>query len=180
MSLPGPAEQSPRFAIFRAADAVDLEASGVMTLASAPTPAQLEGMAQITQAGTDKGHHTRLLYNAAGFSLAYAWFKSGYPLPLHSHDADCLYYIIGGSLKLGTEMLGAGDGFFVGGGVPYTYVPGEKGVEVLEFRATGNFDIKLLARNPAYWARAAETTRAKQHVWPDERVSPSGLTSTEN
>lgn len=174
MSTSDPSDKPLRFAIFRAADAVDLEASGVMT-AAAPTQAQLEGIAQVAEAGMNAGHHTRLLFAAPGFNLAYAWFKSGFPLPLHSHDSDCLYYIVGGSLKLGTEMLTAGDGFFVGADVPYTYTPGETGVEVLEFRTTDKFDIKLLARNAAFWAKAAATAREKLDVWPEERVPPSGL-----
>lgn len=177
MSTSDPSGNSPRFAIFRAADAIDLEASGAMTTVP-PTQAQLEGIAQAAEAGVSGGHHTRLLYAAPGFSLAYAWFKSGFPLPLHSHDSDCLYYILGGSLRLGTEMLTAGDGFFVGGGVPYTYTPGEHGAEVLEFRTTDKFDIKLLAKNPTFWAKAAKTVREKLDVWPEERVSPSGLSSS--
>ena len=30
--------------------------------------------------------------------VSYIWFKSGYVLPPHSHDGDCLYYILAGSL----------------------------------------------------------------------------------
>jgi hypothetical protein len=37
--------------------------------------------------------------------VSYAWFKSGYPLPLHSHDADCYYLVIAGSMKVGSEVL---------------------------------------------------------------------------
>jgi len=175
MSMSGPSEKSPRFTIFRAAEAVDLEASGAMTPLP-PTPTQMEGIAQAAEAGMNKGHRTRLLYAAPGFSLTYAWFKSGFPLPLHSHSSDCLYYVVGGSLKLGTEVLAAGDGFFLGADVPYTYTPGENGVEVIEFGTTESFDIRLLAKNPAFWAKAAATAHAKLDVWPTETVPPSGLT----
>jgi hypothetical protein len=41
-------------------------------------------------------------------SLCWAWFKSGYVLPRHSHNADCLYYVLGGSLRLGSVWLKAG------------------------------------------------------------------------
>jgi hypothetical protein len=168
-------EEAPRFAIFRGKDSIDLDASGVMEHV-APSAAELEGIRQIADVDKMRGHYTRLLFSIPGFSLAYGWFKSGYPLPRHSHSTDCLYYIVGGSLKLGTEELKAGDGFFLGGGVPYTYTPGDKGVEVLEFRTANTFDIRLMASNPAFWAKAAETFREKRDVWPTETVSPSGIT----
>ena len=44
-------------------------------------------------------------YTVPGFGLTHVWFKEGYALPLHSHDCDCLYYVIAGSLKMGTEEL---------------------------------------------------------------------------
>jgi hypothetical protein len=164
----------PRFAIFRGENAPSLEESGVMESVP-PSQAVLAGMMQVMDAGMGKGHFTRVLFSAGGMSLAYAWFKSGFPLPRHSHNSDCLYYIVGGSLRLGTEELKTGDGFFIGTDVPYTYTPGENGVEVLEFRTAEQFDIKTLASNPAFWAKAAETAKLKKDVWPGEDVSPSGL-----
>lgn len=173
-----PKHPAPRFAIFRAENALSLEESGVMESVP-PSEAVLEGMQQMAGSGVGNGHFTRVLYAQGGMSLAYAWFKSGFPLPRHSHNSDCLYYIVGGSLRLGTEELKAGDGFFVGADVPYTYTPGDDGVEVLEFRTADQFDIKNLAANPAFWAKAAQTAMAKQDVWPSETVSPSGLIKTE-
>lgn len=167
-------KDAPRFAIFRGESAPSLEESGVMDTVP-PSETVLAGMMQVVDAGMDKGHFTRVLFSQGGMSLAYAWFKSGFPLPRHSHNSDCLYYIVGGSLRLGTEELKTGDGFFVGVDVPYAYTPGENGVEVLEFRTAERFDIKTLAANPAFWARAAEMAKAKKDVWPDENVSPSGL-----
>ena len=160
------------FQIFRGADATP-EDIGIMR--SGPvTPVMAEGGRRMMEAGVEQGHETRLLFAGAGFSLTYVWFKSGYPLPRHSHDVDCLYYILGGSLRLGTEELGTGDGFFVGGGVPYTYVPGPAGVEVLEFRAADAFDIKLLANNPAFWDKALQTVHANRATWErQERPSQS-------
>ena len=46
-----------------------------------------------------------------------------FPCPATVHNADCLYFIVAGSLRLGSEELGPGDGFFLGVDVPYTYVP---------------------------------------------------------
>lgn len=68
----------------------------------------------------------------------------------------------------GQEELGAGDGFFVGQDVPYTYKAGKAGVEVLEFRAADVFNFKVLANNPAFWDKAVETVRSRQSQWAQE------------
>jgi hypothetical protein len=81
---------------------------------------------------------------------------------------DCLYYIVGGSLTIGQEELGVGDGFFVGKEVPYTYRPGAAGVEVLEFRAADSFNIKIMANNPAFWDKAVESVRNQRSAWAKE------------
>jgi hypothetical protein len=126
------------------------------------------GAAKAKEAGMDKGSHLKLLFTMPGFSLVHAWFKSGYPLPRHTHNCDCLYYIVAGALRMGDEELGPGDGFFVGRDVPYRYTPGPAGVEVLEFRATNTFDIKILANNPAFWEEAAKMARDQQSAWAAE------------
>jgi quercetin dioxygenase-like cupin family protein len=69
-----------------------------------------------------------------GFSLLYLWFKPHYPLTRHSHDCDCMYYVISGSLIMGRQVLRAGDSFFVPADAPYQYDAGPEGVEVLEVR----------------------------------------------
>jgi hypothetical protein len=170
-----PAKASPRFEIFRRSDAPSLEESGVLTASTSAEP-DAEGMGEAIQAGIDRGYTTKVLYATPQFSLIYLWYKSGFPLPRHSHDADCLYVVVGGSLRIGTEDLGPGDGFFVGAEVPYAYTAGEMGVEVLEFRSVGTFDIKLLAGD-AFWRKAAERARSKQTAWSAEDVSPSRITS---
>ena len=161
------AAEPARFRIFRKADAVDFETSGHMAPPEL-SPAQIEGAIALDQAGYAAGHTIKLVFSMPGMSLAHVWFKSGFPLPRHSHDAECLYYILAGGIRIGTEELGPGDGFFVGTDVPYTYTPGEHGVELLEFRTSSAFGIDLLANNPAYWAKAAETVRRKQGAWADE------------
>src|SRR5579872_3189024 len=98
------------FQIFRAADAPSLDEAGCMTI---------EPFAP----GLPEGESVRVLVNLPAFSLTHVWFKKDFPLPLHSHDADCLYYIIAGSLRLGTEDLGPRDCFFVPADVPYAYRP---------------------------------------------------------
>lgn len=160
-------ETHPAFAIYRGADARPED--GIPIMRHEPlTAAEADGASRLMQAGIAAGHETRLLFSAAGLSLSYVWFKSAYPLPRHSHDVDCLYHVIGGSLRLGTQVLGKGDGFFVGAGVPYTYTPGPEGVEVLEFRAASAFNIRLHADNPAFWERALRTVHDHGAAWQTE------------
>jgi hypothetical protein len=157
----------PRFTIFRSKDAPG-EADASLMAYESVTPVVAEGSQRATQAGALEGTELRPLFVAPGFSLVYVWFKSAFPLPRHSHNVDCLYYIIGGSLMLGHEELGAGDGFFIGKDVPYLYKPGAAGVELLEFRAADAFNIKVLANNPAFWDRAVETVRSQRGIWASE------------
>lgn len=171
------------FTIFRASDAVELQESGAMH-EDTPTDAEtvraeaMQGaIPQSVHEGVRSGSRARLMFSRPGMSLAYVWFKSGFPLPRHSHDADCLYFIVAGSLRFGDEELGPGDGFFVGKDVPYAYVPGDEGVEVLEFRNAAEFDIKLLANSPAWWKKALARLVERKPVWDAEEASPpSGIT----
>jgi hypothetical protein len=160
-----------RFAIFRREDGRGFEEVDAM-YAEPASPANLEGWPRLAAAGYDDGHETKLLFAAPGFSLTYVWFKSGLPLPRHSHNVDCLYYIIAGSLRMGADDLGPGDGFFIGADTPYAYVPGERGLELLEFRAADRFSIKFLADNPAFWTRAVAEAQARREGWRSE-VRPS-------
>jgi hypothetical protein len=157
----------PRFAIFRAKDAIGAADMTCMTYEPV-SPMVAAATQKALAAGANAGSELKLLFAIPGFSLAYVWFKSDFPLPRHCHNVDCLYYILGGSLNVGQEELGAGDGFFVGRDVPYTYKAGSAGVEVLEFRAADVFNIKLLANNPAFWDMAIETVRSRQSEWEHE------------
>jgi hypothetical protein len=170
-------QEAPRFEIFRRAEAPSLEESGILVASTSAEP-DADGIGEAVQAGIDRGYTTKVLYATPEFSLVYLWYKSGFPLPRHSHDADCLYVVVGGSLRIGTEDLGPGDGFFVGADVPYAYTAGEEGVEVLEFRSVGTFDIKLLAGD-TFWRKAAERARSRQAAWATEEVSPSRISSQE-
>ena len=160
---------NPKFQIFRASDAKSLEETDCMSLPEF-TPAQMEGLAGVHRPDLARGEEVKVLVNIPGFSLAHVWFKKDYPLPRHSHDCDCLYYIIAGSLKMGNEELGARDSFFVGADVPYTYTPGPEGVELLEFRHANQFDFKLLANNPSFWTRAAAIAEQRNDEWRDAKM----------
>ncbi len=165
------AEQDTRFAIYRGADAPDFSEVSVMDMVGV-TPVIAAGIEAAHAEGAPDGDMVKLLFAVPGMSLTYAWFKSGYPLPLHSHNADCLYYIIAGTLQLGNEELGAGDGFFVGKDVPYFYTPGPKGVEVLEFRTADHFDIRFRGETKAFWDKTAASVKRERVNWPGQ-VPPS-------
>lgn len=153
-----------KFQIFRASDAKELMEEGCMTVEPF-TPTQREGMDKLVAAGFMDGDEVKVLVNIPGFSLTHVWFKKDYPLPLHSHDADCLYYIIAGSIKLGTEILGERDSFFIPSGVPYSYRPGPRGAEILEFRHATHFSFINMAKGEAFWEKAAEIAALNSSEW---------------
>lgn len=160
--------KKPSFEVYRAADAPPYSETSCMEY-SGITPVIEDGIVRATAEGADDGNEVKLLFSMPGMSLTYAWFKSGFPLPLHSHNADCLYYIIAGSLKLGTEELGPGDGFYVGTDVPYTYKPGPDGVEVLEFRTADAFDIRFRGNTTAFWDKIVDGLRKEKPGWAGQR-----------
>ena len=153
-----------RFKIFRAKDAPHLMDAKCMTVEPF-SPVQQEGMNRAIAAGYLEGEEIKVLCNLPGFSLTHVWFKEGYPLPLHSHDVDCLYYIIAGSLRMGTEELGPRDSFFIPAGVPYTYKPGPVGVELLEIRHANSFNFVNLAKGEAFWSKAVDATADRREAW---------------
>jgi mannose-6-phosphate isomerase-like protein (cupin superfamily) len=160
-------KRSSRFTIYRGADAKNYAEHNVMPLAGL-TATMAEGLKAYQAGGGGEGQVVKLLYGAPGFSLTHVWFKSAYPLPVHSHNCDCLYYIISGSVQIGRETLSAGDGFFIGADVAYTYVPGPQGVEVLEFRNTDTFNISFKSDSKETWEKAAATLTAQRAAWSQE------------
>lgn len=160
--------KAARFELYRAADAKDYGEHDLQRVDNI-TPAIAEGLAHYT-VGEDDAHGqiVQLLYGAPGVSLTKVWFKSGFPLPLHSHGNDCLYYILAGSLRFGTEELGPGDGFFVGSDVPYTYTAGPDGVEVLEFRNSNELNIRFMSRTKTFWEKAGKQIGARREAWKHE------------
>lgn len=163
-----------KFRIFRAADAKGLMEEGCMTV-EPYTPVQRAGMDKVLEAGFTDGDEVRVLVNIPGFSLTHVWFKKDSPLPLHSHNADCLYYIVAGSIRLGTEELGPRDSFFIPADVPYAYRPGPDGVELLEIRQAGEFNFVNLAKGAAFWDKAAEIAASNREHW---KVAPRPALNT--
>lgn len=161
------ASERPRFEVFRGADAPALEECDCMTWESdAPNLAAIQP--RMAEAMQVRGEYADVPYRRETMSLARAWFKSGFPLPLHTHDSDCLYYIVAGSVRMGSETLEAGDGFFVGAEVPYTYTAGPEGVEILEFRSTDRFNIRVKDKPAASWEKMVDVLRDGAARWADE------------
>ena len=166
-------EEGTKFQVFRAATAPTLEQTDVLRYEGI-TPDIRDGLRGLGAAGIQDGSFAKILINVPGFSLADAWHKSDFPLPLHSHDVDCCYLIIAGDLQVGSEMLGKGDGFFVPAGTPYTFTTGPDGVEFIEYRHANAWNIVFKYRNPESWAKAATTAGDRRDAWQTEQ-QPFGL-----
>jgi mannose-6-phosphate isomerase-like protein (cupin superfamily) len=120
-----------------------------------------------------RGSVTKVLFgdpdsaDDGGVSLVWARFGANYHLPRHSHRCDCLYYVVAGELRMGSQTLGPGDGFFVPTDAPYGYVTGPKGLEVLEFRNVSAFDSQV-HESAAGWAAVVAAVTANQLRWAEE------------
>ena len=118
--------------IFRASEASDFMESGVMSMPQMSDDTKVK-LAEVVGDGSGTGAQVKVLTrqptDAGGFNLVHLWFKANYPLPRHTHDVDCIYYVISGSLTMGNQELRAGDGFFVPADAPYQYDAGPDGVE---------------------------------------------------
>jgi len=167
-------DPNARFTIFRLRDGQEPVESGVMTV-EPMDPEQLPAVAEITAAGIADGSDVRVVFNQFGMSIVHVWFKASYPLPPHSHDVDCAYYVIAGSLSLGAKVLGPGDGFFIPAGMTYTYRVGAQGVELVEFRKSASFDFKSKA-NLAFWKKAKAIVDDNHDTWKSA-PRPSAVTS---
>jgi hypothetical protein len=159
--------EQTKFQIFRAATAPTLEQSHVLRFEGI-TPEIDQGLKQAVEAGIGEGSFAKILINVPGFSLAYAWHKSDYPLPLHSHDSDCCYLVIAGEMTVGTETLGKGDGMFVPANSAYTFFTGAEGVEFIEYRNVNSWNIVFKSKNPAAWEKVAQKAGARREAWLTE------------
>ena len=123
------------------------------------------------------GGHDAVLFRGDGedgYSLVKAWFAPHYVLPRHSHDADCMYYIVEGSISMGSQVLEAGDGFFVPAGAPYAYEAGDDGVVVLEFRMRTTFNMIIPGGQVDRWRRLAAVAAEHSGEWADLRQQVDG------
>jgi mannose-6-phosphate isomerase-like protein (cupin superfamily) len=156
--------------IFRESKATTMQEATVME--NHNSPAANAGIAKMMEAGLQNGYELKCLFKSRdpnGFSLTYAWFKGNYPLPRHTHNTDCLYYVISGEIHMGSEILRAGDGFFLPADAVYAYRAGPDGVEVLEFRDSCAFDIAIKDGSAQAWDRLASVCAANQELWMHQR-----------
>jgi quercetin dioxygenase-like cupin family protein len=127
--------------------------------------------------GQDQGSVTRVLFRQRGdtaISVLHVWQKPGKVTPRHSHDSDCLYYVIAGQLRLGNRALGPGDGFFVPADHPYSVTAGDDGAELLEIRPNAtSFDMQVRDQSPEKWAQFKASVRAKKPRWDADDGPPS-------
>lgn len=159
--------QHPRFEIFRGSEAPSLNDCKCMT-SEGETPNMLATLARFPEMMHSGGDQADVPYRRPGMSLARLWVKSGFALPLHTHDCDCLYYIVAGSIQMGTEKLVAGDGFYVGSEVPYAYTAGPEGAEVLEFRTADTFNIRVKDKPVVAWEKTAANMIDSRERWSTE------------
>lgn len=171
-------DQKARFAIFRAADACALDNDHMPVVGGGPVDA--EGSAAAHAAGMMEGAVVKVLFSdpVSGVSVTYAWLKANFQLPRHSHSSDCAYYVVSGEAHLGTEILKAGDGFFVPAEGMYVYHAGPQGVEVIEFRTAQPFDMKISGNSAAFWAHMVRVSTDNRETWrtqtPPEAASRLG------
>lgn len=172
----GPARRAKGIQVFRSEDAVPLTEEKMPMEGMDESVA--EGFGKLVEAGAAEagGETVTCLFEEQekdGMSLCYAWFKSGYVLPRHSHNADCLYYVLGGEITLGKQVLRKGDGFFVPSDAPYSYVTGPEGAEVLEFRNATQFNFLFRNNDTAHWEKMARAYRENSSKWASEVTAPS-------
>ena len=114
------------------------------------------------------GHRTKLLFcheGDVGLSLALISFAPDFILARHTHDADCLYYVLSGEARLGNRVVGGGSGFYVPADHPYGYRAGPEGVELLEIRSSTSFGMKVVEDNPVRWQEMVDLAVERHAVW---------------
>jgi hypothetical protein len=123
------------------------------------------------------GGHDAVLFRGEGdegFSLVKAWFGPHYVLPRPTHDGDCLYYVVEGSIVMGSQVLEAGDGFFVPSGAPYAYEAGPDGVVALEFRTGTSFGMNIPGGQVERLRRMGVVADEHAEQWAELRAKVTG------
>jgi len=166
--------RSARMRIFRAAEAAEVDET-IMPMAGLDENV-LAGFQQVAGSGVENGHRVRCLFQektGTGMSLVHIWYKSGFVLPQHRHDADCVYYVIAGEIHAGNAVVGQGDGLYIPKDHDYTYMAGPEGVELLEFRNTATFNILFNGKNPGQWTRIAAAATVNAEAWKLQTKPPA-------
>jgi quercetin dioxygenase-like cupin family protein len=173
-----PSRSRKRMTVFRGKDAPGLFESGTMSFpvfdAADQEKLKTDGPRTTNIA---LGGHDAVLFRGEGdegFSLVKAWFGPHYVLPRHTHDGDCLYYVVEGSIVMGSQVLEAGDGFFVPSGAPYAYEAGPDGVVVLEFRTRTSFGMNIPGGQVERLRRMGVVADEHAEQWAELRAKVTG------
>ena len=158
-----------QFRVFSGAPVGELDA-----LMTAPQlPAVTESFELDDLALLGGGFNTEPIFcdpDPAGFSLVNIRLAPDAILPAHTHDVDCLYYVLSGSILLGRRTLGSGAGFFVPADRPYGYRAGSDGAAVLEFRKSTHFGMVITETSPTRWQEIVDAA-VRHRGWPGFRES---------
>jgi quercetin dioxygenase-like cupin family protein len=129
------------------------------------------------EAGGSAGALSRILFRHAGgegMSILHVYLKPGLSIPRHSHDADCLYYVVWGELRMGKRRLGQGDGVYVPANSPYTVAAGpDVGAEFLEIRLGTDFDMQVRDDSDENWQQLIDECAQRKEAWEQEVTYPS-------
>ena len=164
-----------RIEIFRAAEAVDNGGPQGIRGGASLAPETAAKLKVLREAGRDDGIvSSKLFHQKDGFSIIHLWVKPGYPLPRHSHDSDCLYYVVGGAIIMGTETLRASDGFFVPKDTYYVYVGGPEGAELIEVRfGTNSIFTDMPAQSDARYEAELALIKENHAAWMKMVLPPT-------
>ena len=126
-------------------------------------------MLELAASGSSE-HRLQMQEGENGMRLAHVWFGPNFHLFRHSHPlGDCTYYVAAGELKMGKRRLKAGSSIFVPNEMPYKFVAGPDGVEVLEFRSggaiSGKQKMKIEETSLASIQKIIDDYKANQHLW---------------
>tara|TARA_B100000530_G_scaffold145394_1_gene90982 strand:+ start:3471 stop:4319 length:849 start_codon:yes stop_codon:yes gene_type:complete len=126
-------------------------------------------MLELAASGSSE-HRLQMQEGENGMRLAHVWFGPNFHLFRHSHPlGDCTYYVAAGELTMGKRRLKAGSTIFVPNEMPYKFVAGPDGVEVLEFRSGGSIPgkpkMKIEETSLASIQKIIDDYKANQHLW---------------
>ena len=131
--------------------------------------AKLGEMLELAASGSSE-NRLQMQEGENGMRVVHVWFGPNFHLFRHSHPAgDCTYLIMAGELTMGKRTLKAGSTVFVPNQMPYKFVAGPDGVEVVEFRSGGRIPGKQGMRIEETSLDAVQKIiddyRANQHLW---------------
>lgn len=159
-----------RITLFRSTDDHRGEHSHIVETGVDDTVRQ--GFARWAEAGLAEGAALTCIATIAaspdsprGTSLTHVRIGRHFLTPRHSHDVDCIYYVLAGSLRVGGGSLGRGDGMQVPAGEVYALEAGPEGAELLEFRSAIRFGIHYVQNDAAHWERIVGAAAANSAAW---------------